>query len=170
MTTVYHNPKEPSRAHLETIKERFEVGLKGLVVKTPYHKSPNVGEAVGAPTGKGYMTVKVLRKTLKISHIVIYLETGKWPTSSVDNIDGDLTNNSFDNLRQVSHSKNHLSYKVPYKGVTSEYRGVSWDNHITAWKAQVKVKGKTISFGYHTCETAAAFAYREGIIKLRVRE
>jgi hypothetical protein len=92
--------------------------------------------------------------------IIYYLHYGVWPGDfHIDHIDGDKLNNNPENLRLVTHKQNLRSYNKPTKGVSSKYRGVSWDKESNKYKAYIHHNNKLINLGRFTCEKEAALAY-----------
>lgn len=78
----------------------------------------------------------------------------------VDHINGDKTDNCRQNLRVVRQKLNCRNItRKPKHGITSRYKGVSWDAQRCRWFAKIQVNGKQIALGRFTCEQAAAEAY-----------
>jgi hypothetical protein len=81
------------------------------------------------------------------------MKTGKWP-EEVDHIDGDTSNNRWNNLRVATHQENLRSTKIRSDNKTG-FKGVSL-NKNGRFVAQAKVNGKQTYFGlFDTPEEAA---------------
>ena len=152
----HNTPKKPTLEQLELMKERYEVSGEGLVVKTKYHMSPEVGEPVGNVNSGGYRQVVVLGRKALVHHVVWYLMHGSWPEQQLDHIDGDKLNNSPDNLREVSSSQNLKAYAKTYGAVG--YRGVCFYKSLSKYSARVYVDGKRKHIGYYDTPEEAAIA------------
>jgi hypothetical protein len=86
----------------------------------------------------------------------------------VDHADGNGLNNQRGNLRPADHRLNNANRRPAstHKGKpkSSRYKGVSWfkpgpGKGRQRWKAQIRIKGRTVSLGYFHDEEAAARAY-----------
>jgi hypothetical protein len=78
----------------------------------------------------------------------------------VDHINGDVLNNTRENLRSVTREKNAMNLKK-ISGTSSKYKGVSWNKAKKKWVSYVNVNKKRVALGYFNCETAAAIEYNK---------
>jgi len=67
----------------------------------------------------------------------------------VDHIDGDGFNNHPDNLRLATPHENQTNRKKLNINNKSGYTGIYWESKNKKWRAQIFVKGKNISLGFH---------------------
>jgi len=149
-----YTPKKPTPEQLELMKERFEVSDAGLVVKTKYCNSPEVGEPAGSIQSHGYVSMRVLGRPTRAHHIVWYLTHGQWPEQPLDHRDGNRLNNAPENLRKVSQRQNQKAYAKTYG--TVDYRGIYFGKDRGRYVARSSVDGKKIYIGcYDTAEEAA---------------
>lgn len=86
------------------------------------------------------------------------------PGMQTDHRDGDGLINCRENLRNCTHSQNQRNQR-PQKGVTSEHKGVSWNEKTKKWIAQIKANGKQKYLGSFTSELDAASAYNAAALK-----
>jgi len=80
------------------------------------HHRPLVGREAGSPrlqqhTGKSYWVIKINGIPYKRSQIVLAVATGRWPTDTVDHIDGDSLNDQASNLRHATVTQNAWNHK-----------------------------------------------------------
>lgn len=81
------------------------------------------------------------------AHRIVWLwMTGVFPSSYIDHIDRDATNNKWSNLRETNPSHNNLNQSMP-KDNTSGVCGVYWHKQAQKWCARVTLNGKTHSLG-----------------------
>lgn len=75
----------------------------------------------------------------------------------VDHIDGNGLNNTRSNLRIATHRQN-LQNRRPTAGRYT-YKGVSYHDHSSLYRARITVNGKQLNLGYFKCSIEAAQAY-----------
>lgn len=95
-------------------------------------------------------------------HVYMHrLIIGAGPRDYVDHINGDGLDNRRINLRLATPSQNSANRAGDNRkaGVTSVYKGVSWNKTKNKWAAYIHVSGKTRSLGAYVDELDAARAY-----------
>jgi len=100
------------------------------------------------PTGAGKRTLELLHR------VIMNCPPGK----EVDHINGDPLDNRLANLRICSRGENGRNQKKQV-GVSSKFKGVSWNRHNKKWRAQIQHCGSGIHLGRFKDETEAARAY-----------
>lgn len=95
----------------------------------------------------GYCVVGI-HGVLNLVHRVIWLlHSGSWPKNQIDHIDGDCSNNSLTNLREVCNQENSKNQKLRKNnrfGVT----GVNFRKDINKYRAYVQTpKGELENLG-----------------------
>jgi hypothetical protein len=89
--------------------------------RTKISKKTIIGEIAGCLTreGSGYQRVRIrIDGTLYKAHrLAWFYETGQWPEHEIDHINGDATDNRFQNLRDVTHRENQIAMWKRKKGV-----------------------------------------------------
>tara|TARA_R110002020_G_scaffold203484_3_gene407162 strand:- start:306 stop:830 length:525 start_codon:yes stop_codon:yes gene_type:complete len=153
---------QPTEYELELMKEIYAIEGENLVLKRRYHKG-EVGDVVGYNTEKGYKRVKLNYQHFRVHRIVWFLSRGVWPTLYIDHIDGDKTNNTPENLREVTPAENSRGYREPIKK-SSGYRGVH--KYKSCWKAVIGFESKKYNLGLYECEHEAAEAYNKKALEL----
>jgi len=98
-------------------------------------------------------------------HRLVYAITKGPITSNIDHIDGDVSNNHPDNLRDCSQSLNTANSKVRSDNTTG-YIGVIWHKASGKWQAQTMLNGKRIHIGLFTDKDEAALAYNYKLTEL----
>ena len=97
----------------------------------------------------GYNQGQIFR-TLHRAHRVIYcLVEGEWPKGHIDHINGDRSDNRWENLRLVSRIENQRNSKR-YKSNTSGVMGVCWYKREKRWVARIGTGKKPKVLGYFT--------------------
>lgn len=83
--------------------------------------------------------------------------TGEWPEHDIDHIDGQIDNNAFANLRQVSETVNAQNQRRAHKGAKSGLLGVYPSG--LRWRAMITVNKKTFYLGLFDKPEEAYDAY-----------
>ncbi len=104
-------------------------------------------ETLTAPSGDGYLAVRVFGKAYKVHRVIWAFHYGEWPSGQIDHINGDTTDNRIENLRCVDNVENGRNRKVGINN-TSGMMGVCWHKRRLAWQVSVKVNGKRNYYGY----------------------
>lgn len=125
--------------------------------------------AAGSLTPNGYLRIRVDCDTYLCHRLAWFYMTGKWPEHYIDHIDGNRSNNRWDNLRQATTSQNHQN-KIKRKNTITGLKGVTRNLPSKKWRnpppfrATIVLKGKSKCLGnFHTAEDAHK-AYREAAI------
>ena len=160
-------PQKPDEEWLEHLKANYTYDRdKGYVISNKTGKP-----ALGA-NSHGYqhvsLRIKGLQKKIRAHHAVWYFEYGEWPTSTMDHIDGDKTNNHFSNLRLVTNRENIQAYRIK-QSCSSVYQGVCWKKSNKKWCSQIGIEGKNIYLGHFTCELEAARVYDRALVELGLK-
>lgn len=122
-----------------------------------------VGKAAGTLRG-GYIYIGI-DKTGCYAHRLAWLYmTGKMPDDQIDHKNHEKDDNRWINLRAATYKLN--SRNTPLKSNnTSGFVGVSWKKESNAWKAEIKVDGKSIHLGCFREKQNAINARKEANIK-----
>ena len=105
----------------------------------------------------GYLHIRINDKIYP-SHRIIAFCFGKLneiqginDTNDVDHINGIITDNRIENLRQVTHQQNLWNY--------TKAKGYSWSNAVKKWRSTIVVNRKQINLGCYDTEEEARNAY-----------
>ena len=157
-----HTPKKPSQEWLNRLKNTYAYDEERGEV---FHKK--TGNYSKAKSSNGYITTATSlngkNKTFLVHHLVWFYRYDVWPTSSLDHIDGDKTNNHHTNLRQVTQRENIQFYHKSRK-TSSKFSGVNWDKGNKKWQSKIFTNGKTKFLGRFECEEEAARAYDRALV------
>lgn len=116
-------------------------------------------EAFKAKKGSGYLTGAIFDRTFLAHRIIWAISTGAWPVGEIDHINGVRSDNSIENLREVTRSENSRNMKK-YSCNTSGVNGVSWNRQAKKWVALIKAGGRQEHLGYFDNIADAAEARR----------
>lgn len=93
------------------------------------------------------------------AHVLVWLYVyGEFPTSFIDHIDCNKSNNRLSNLRLATKSEN--SFNTPLRRTnTSGFKGVTWSEKDKKWRAQATIDGKNHYLGDYKTKQEASDAY-----------
>lgn len=117
-----------------------------------------VGTVAGSISFYGYNVIGLGGiRSIPAHRIAFALMNGAWPELEIDHIDGDRTNNAWENLREVTKEQNHhnmrrarIDNKVGMLGVSMRYG---------RYLAQIQVRGKKHWLGEFSSAEEASGAY-----------
>jgi len=117
-----------------------------------------VGKRMGTIAGslhwRGHRHIKIDQKKYHASRLAFLYMMGKFPEKEVDHKNRVRDDDTWDNLRDVSHSTNERN-KGLRPSNTSGCTGVSWFKPIKRWHVRIKVEGRSISLKYFKNKTDA---------------
>lgn len=152
---------------VDEITQRLHVDLETGVCTwkdaTKHHRSL-VGCEAGSPrkqshNGKSYWVIKINGIPYKRSQIILAIATGRWPTDTVDHIDGDSLNDRATNLRHATITQNAWNHKRRAKkadtpmGVRKSASG--------KFVARIAVNKRQLHLGVFETVEAAEAAYQQ---------
>jgi len=119
--------------------------------------SAKAGKKAGKINCKGYLVITINGVYYQGHRIAWLYHYGEWPSSHIDHIDHDKTNNAINNLRDVSMSGNMQNQIKAKSNNKSGLLGVSSSKH--GFYAEIKVYGKRMYLGLHKTAQDAHDAY-----------
>jgi len=84
--------------------------------------------------------------------------TGRWP-SLIDHINGDRSDNRWENLREATPLQNQFNRKANSASTTG-LKGVCFHKKNNTYQARIVIDGKIKSLGYFKSKEMAAAAYQ----------
>jgi hypothetical protein len=131
-----------------------------LTRKAPASRgAPRLGP-VGCPAGKhGHLQFRHNGRTYYVARVAFLMMTGRWPEPLIDHRDGNVLNNAWANLNEVSHKENSENRSHITPGRLSEFIGVSLHKQTGKYAAYIRVGGVKKHLGYHHAEQDAFAAY-----------
>jgi hypothetical protein len=129
-----------------------------LIWKVMLNPRGPVGATVGNLMATGYRQTQMFGNKYYIHRLVWLYVTGSWPTSEIDHIDGNKSNNRFGNLREATVSENQQNRKKPQANSALGLLGVS-RNGKHSFRATIKFDGKFHHIGNFPTPEAAHAAY-----------
>lgn len=94
-------------------------------------------------------------KTIRMHRAILGLDEGH--PFHVDHLNHDGLDNRRGNLRVVTRFEN-MQNRLPQRGSSSRFRGVSWDRRRQRWAAETKLYGRRFWLGYFEDEAEAGRA------------
>lgn len=118
--------------------------------------SDNAGKlALNSPAKHGYREGSIFSKRCFAHRVIWKWMTGEDPIE-IDHVDGNGSNNQWDNLRSVGMKLNSRNTRLSTRNMSGVI-GVSWKPTLGKWRVRCMVNGKDIHVGlFMTLEEAAA--------------
>ena len=118
-------------------------------------RGPNkLGNIAGSLENTGYISIRIGTKAYLAHRLAWFYCFKEWPENSIDHIDRDKTNNSLDNLRDITQVWN----RGINKNNTSGYVGVYL--HKGKWVAEIIINKKKHRLGTFNSPEEASSAYK----------
>lgn len=125
------------------------------------------GRVAGNKRDDGYITIGVNYRRYYAHRLAWLYVHGYMPTTEIDHINQNTSDNRISNLREASKSQNQANVsKMPAKN-TSGYRGVYWHKARGKWAAQMMHKGEMLFLGLYSDPVDASNAYVKKARELR---
>lgn len=141
---------------LEVLDYNQETGI--FIWKIKLSARGAVGKKAGTNT-YGYNAINI-DGVRYFAHRLAWLYVhGYWPKQEIDHIDRNRSNNSINNLRDVSRTVNALN-NSPQLINSSGVKGVTFCKDRNQWQAQINIMGKNITLGRYQSLDEAAIAYK----------
>lgn len=113
--------------------------------------------AAGSLCKRGYLDVSVDGKSYRAHRLAWLYVHGNFPVGVIDHINGNRSDNRITNLRDVTNTRNLLSFRKTNHNNSSGFVGVN-KNH-NGWRAEIKVNYQNINLGTYPTKEEASIAY-----------
>ncbi len=160
----------PTRTRLnEVLCYQPEVGLFYWLPKSGFGREPNrwnakhAGMVAGGLNAGGYRDIRIDGVMLKAHRLAWLFMTGEWPSVQIDHIDGNPSNNRFDNLRLADVSQNQANGRRRVDN-TSGFKGACRNGN--KWVAYITSNKRRIHLGLFGSAEAAHAAYCRAAVQL----
>jgi hypothetical protein len=104
------------------------------------------GQLAGTKTIHGYIIVGVDGKRYMAHRLVWLYMYNVWPSTDLDHINQDKSDNRIDNLREVTRSQNMQNVTL-HAHNSSGHKGVSWLTSRAKWRAYIFVNRQQTHLG-----------------------
>lgn len=150
----------------EKLKEilRYDPETGVFYWKVSVSQNTSAGSVAGCYNRFGYCTIRIDGVGYG-AHCLAWLYTvGEFPLDELDHIDGNPSNNRFDNLREATNAENGRNRKLNsnnmsgFKGVCQAVNG--------RWQAQIGFNGRRIHLGYFSTAEEAHVSYESKAMEL----
>lgn len=120
--------------------------------------APKKGSLAGSITSEGYIAICVDSDRYQAHRLAWLMHYGDFPSTYLDHINRNKTDNRICNLREVSNGENCKNVGVR-KSSSSGYTGVSWHKAANKWNARIMVNWKRINLGLFESKEDAYLEY-----------
>lgn len=148
--------KRKSLSFEEANKLLYYNEITGLLFSRVEGHQRKVGTVLGSKQSNGTLGVSIYGKLYAVHRLCWLLKTGKWPKHQVRQKNGIKTDNSWENLEEIT------TWEKAKRQCRNEVAGVSFVNKTKRWKATVSEKGNQKFLGEYEDLTEAVFARLAG--------
>lgn len=122
-------------------------------------RSNKTGEPVGFPQARRYIGVAVAGGIYKAHRVIWLWMTGEklGPETKVDHINGDWTDNRWENLRKATNAENVRNQRG--RSSSAGLKGVHRNGKAKRWRGRICVDGRHLHLGYFNTPEEAHEAY-----------
>lgn len=114
------------------------------------------GEVLNSPDKNGYLRTTINDKTYKLHRLAWLYVYGVFPSGVIDHINGNVTDNRIENLRDTSHRQNTMNKKSHREG---RLVGAQWSQVMQKWGSSIRLNGKGYHLGFFVTEKEASDAF-----------
>lgn len=107
-----------------------------------------IGMRAGATYNNGYRVINVDKHRVSEHRLAFVYMLGRLPRGVVDHINGEKSDNSWANLREVTHSQNNMNQKLGVRNSTGVI-GVRFRKQRNKWVAFISYQGKQKHIGHY---------------------
>ena len=124
-----------------------ETGHLLFRVITKWHKAGGHAGGIQRTRTNKYLQVWIHGRLYKVHRVIWLMVTGRWPSTQIDHIDGDGTNNKLNNLRDVTNRTNCQNQRQSRNNTTGT-TGVYCSG--SKWRVYIGVNGRDVYLGSFT--------------------
>lgn len=117
------------------------------------------GDIAGTLRKDGYIVISISKKPYYAHRLAWLFTKGEFPSYVIDHIDGNKSNNSIINLRDVSRKENQQNQISAHAISKSGVLGVHYSNSRKKWIAQISINNKVKYIGEYQDIEMAKKAY-----------
>ncbi len=115
---------------LERLKEVFTYEPDTGLFKRNYSGNGySKGAVAGCVGRRGYIQINVDKVQYRANRLAWFYMTGEFPSLIVDHIDGNPSNNKWDNLRLATSSQNVMNSTLHKEGTSTNIKGIYVDKY-----------------------------------------
>jgi hypothetical protein len=124
-----------------------------------------IGDIAGTKTTNGRIGIGFMGHRCYAHRLAWFYIHGHWPTTGIDHIDGDPSNNRLSNLREANQVENMQNIPRISKISKSGLTGAFWITSKKKWTSSIMINSKLIILGYFPTAELAHAAYCEAKAK-----
>lgn len=121
--------------------------------------------ASGFTNKYGYKLIRIGRQGYAQHRLAWLYMVGEWPEAQVDHVNGQRSDNRWQNLREATDAQNRQNM-AKKTGTKSTLQGVTWYPRDRCWMSRITVNYRAHFLGYYQTEAEAHQAYLAAKAKL----
>ncbi len=137
-------------AHTELLRLLSYDRSRGVFLWRSKVSNRRSGSIAGSIDKDGYRIICIFGQMYRSARLAWFYETGEWPQDCIDHIDGNPSNDSFDNLRLATRSQNQANRLA---------RGYYPIKNSSKFHSHIRINNTQIHLGVFNTESEARHAY-----------
>lgn len=154
-------PRPANTIHLEDLNRMFYIENSNIWWRIRTGSRCKMGSIAGSYKNNGYRKVHVMGKTYLVHRILYQMYHSidiLDPLAIIDHKDGNILNNTIENLR-ITDDKGNIRNSNSRANSSTQYKGVSTRKHTKKFFCRIHVGGKEKFLGYYHTAIEAARVY-----------
>lgn len=113
---------------------------------------------LGSVTKKGYVRITLQGQHMRAHRLAFLYMEGRWPKDLMDHINGDRSDNRWENLREANCCQNSRNRKLDCQNTTG-FKGVVFCCRNKKYRSRIKINGVRKELGWFKTPEEAHAAY-----------
>jgi len=122
----------------------------------------------GHRRSSGYVSIEIDGVEVKAHQLAWFLSHGEWPSTLIDHINGNPSDNRLCNLRDATHKINAENQRRAQKNSKSKMLGAQWNERLGKWQSAICVDGVKKHLGVFNTPEDAHAAYINAKRKMHI--
>jgi HNH endonuclease len=131
----------------------------GVFVWIKTYRNHNLGRVAGCLDKDGYVQIKFKKRLWRAHRLAWFYVYGVWPKMQIDHENGNRSDNSIKNLRDVNCAGNSQNRRTADKDSSTGLLGIDYQTRWKKYRARIMINGQRMTLGGFKTKEDAHQAY-----------